>query len=80
MKTLFNGFTADVFSTRELKEMQAEIERVLKEREEEREKLRRQYQEKLNDLLNTIENDGFYVGMPDYPSFSAVVLEPEEDD
>ena len=80
MKSLNNGFIADVFPTQELKEMQAEITRVLKEREKEREKLMRQYQEKLDKLLDAIEDDGFYVGIPDCVSPRVVVLECEEDD
>lgn len=80
MKSLNNGFIADVLPTKELKEMQAEIARVLKEREEEREKAMRQYQKELDHLLDAIEDDGFYVGMPDYPSARVVVLEHEEDD
>ena len=80
MKSLNNGFIADVFPTKELKEMQAEITRVLKEREKEREKLMNQYQEKLDKLIDAIEDDGFYVGIPDYVSPRVVVLECEEDD
>ncbi len=84
MKSLNNGFIADVFPTKELKEMQKEIARVLKEREEERKKERekamRQYQEELNRLLDAIEGDGFYVGMPDWPSDRVVVLEYEDEE
>lgn len=79
MKSLNNGFIADVFSTKELKEMQAEIARVLKEREEEREKVMRQYQEELDRLLDAIEGDGFFVGMPDFPSHRVKVMEWEDD-
>lgn len=80
MKSLNNGFIADVFSTKELKEMQAEITRVLKEREEEREKVMRQYQEELDRLLDAIEGDGFYVGMPDWPSERVAVSEHEDEE
>lgn len=81
MISLNNGFIADVLPTRELKEMQKEIARVLKEREEaERERIKRQYQEELDKLLDAIEDDGFYVGIPDWPSARVAVLEPEEDD
>lgn len=79
MKSLNNGFIADVFSTKELKEMQAEITRVLKEREEEREKAMRQYQEELDDLLNAIQGDGFFVSMPDFPSQRFAVMDWEDD-
>lgn len=79
MKSLNNGFIADVFPTRELKEMQKEIARVLKERKEEREKLMCQYQEKLDKLLDAIEDDSFYV-IPDYISPRVAMLECEEDD
>lgn len=75
MKELKNGFIADVFPTGELKKMQAEIARVLKEREEEREKIMRQYQEELDKLLDAIEDDGFFVGMPDFPSHRVKVME-----
>lgn len=81
MKMLTNGFIAEMFSTGELKEMQTEITRVLKERErKEREKVMRKYQEELDRLLDAIEDDGFYVGIPDWPSPRVAVLEPEEDD
>ena len=80
MKSLNNGFIADVFPTKELKEMQAEITRVLKEREEEREKNRRKYQEELDILLDAIEGDGFYVSLPDWPSGRVAVLEPEDEE
>ena len=80
MKSLNNGFIADVLPTKELKKMQAEIARVLKEREEEREKVMRQYQEELDDLLDAIETDGFYVGIPDWPSGRVTVLEHEDEE
>ena len=68
MKKLNNGFIADVFPTKELKEMQAEIIRVLKEREEESEKIKRQYQDDLDRLLAAMEDDGFYITTPDNPA------------
>lgn len=77
MKTLVNGLPADVFTTRELKEMQKEIARVLKEREKEREKLMRQYQEKLDDLLDTIKGDDFNIEWDDY-SNPVIVYEDED--
>lgn len=65
MKSLNNGFIADVFPTRELKEIQKEITRVLKEREEEgRERIRCQYQKELDKLLDAIKSDSFYVSIP----------------
>lgn len=52
----------------------------LKIRKDEREEVMRQYQEELDRLLDAIEGDGFYVGLPDWPSGRCVVLEPEEED
>lgn len=80
MKSLNNGFIADVLPTKELEKMQAEIARVLRERREEKDKIMEEYQQELDRLLDAIEGDGFYVGMPDWPSTRVVVLEPEEDD
>ena len=83
MKSLNNGFIADMFPTKELKEMQAEIERVLKEREEERkkerEKVMRQYQEELDRLVDAIEGDGFFVCVPDFPTRPIKIMKRDED-
>ena len=38
------------------------------------------FKEKLDKLIDAIEDDGFYVGIPDYVSPRVVVLECEEDD
>jgi len=65
---------------KELKQLQKRIDKILDERKEEREKIMRQYQEELDRLLDAIEGDGFYVGLPDWPSGRFVVLEPEEED
>ena len=69
----------EALTTKELKQIQARIAKTLKEREEEREKVMRQYQEELDRLLDAIETDGFYVGIPDWPSGRVTVLEHEED-
>lgn len=84
MKSLNIDFIADVLPTGELKEMQEEIARVLKEREEERikerEKIKHQYQVLLNRLLDAIKSNDFYVSMPDYPNNPRmVVMNPEDD-
>ena len=51
----------------------------LQVRKDEREKVMRQYQEELDDLLDAIEGDGFYVGIPDWPSGRVIVLKHEDE-
>ena len=80
MKSLINGFVADVFPTKELKEMQAEITRVLKEREKEREKIMGQYQEELDRLLEAIKGDGFHMEWDDYYNIPFVEEDDEDED
>lgn len=50
------------------------IQTELQERKDDRETLMSQYQDELDELLDAIENDGFTVGIPDYPSNRVVVL------
>lgn len=58
----------------ELEELADAISNELKTRENEREKARREYQEEFDRLLDAMEGDGFYIGMPDYPSGRPVVM------
>lgn len=78
MISLNNDFIAEAFPTRELKKMQAEITRVLKEREEEREKVKRQYQKELDRLLDAIKDDEFFIDISDFPSRRITVIECED--
>lgn len=52
----------------------------LQVRKDERDKVRRQYQDELDRLLSAMEDDGFYIAVPDSPSGLAdyVVTEMSE--
>ena len=57
---------------KELKRVQRRITEILEDRKAER--------EELDCLLDAIEGDGFYVGIPEYVSARVTVLEPEDED
>lgn len=65
---------------KELKRVQRRITEILEDRKAEREELMNKYQKELDRLLDAIEGDGFYVGIPDCVSARVAVLEPEDED